>query len=347
MTRQAKPNGKKAQSTSCLTKVVDSTAVKPNYAPKKVSALFQPKAEPRSSDAIDLVDGVVGLYTFPGGDLPSVHICVREVETSRGQTAVASITHIMHGHQLFGQKFDHEAYLICNWLLSPNFKPILKYEVAAATQQMIHSTLHPLYSAAMTQMSSSTPTPTTTLKLVGGTSMPSTTPKEMGAKEKAKLAIRRVNAVSEAFAKAEADRRHHYAAQCANVGLHYMRSQAITLVRSVSGCVGYVDMSDQTGNLMIRVTRNSDTVVKVMKMAVAYIDTSHTLWTQGVRVGDSIESGHLMSGDYGKIDVGVGGVRLERAVVRDALTNYIQSQLRTAKIYIGRRQVKPTIPASV
>ena len=188
------------------------------------------------------------------------------------------------------------------------------------------------------------PTTQPQLWLVGGIDLNC---RKMGVKEAGKLVTRQARAASDALATAKTDQRESYKAQCASVGLHHMRVQTIMVRQAVSGRVGYVDMSDGTGELIIQVTKtNSDPDVKVMQMTVAYIGTDHTLCAQGVRVGDSIGSGHLMSGNYGQIDVGKGGVSLDRAGIKDLLIRYIQSQLRTAGIHIGKRSSPSRHPVS-
>ena len=325
MARAPKPDGTKKSSRGGVAGSKPVNLI-PNYT-SRTAALFRVKPVTYSKEILDLVDGMVGDYAFPGNGQPSVYMRVREVGTSHGLTPVVSIVSVMSGHYLHGKAFDYTAYLICGWASRPNFKPVLNNTLGADTQQMLHDFLYPLYAAA------SLPTAQPQLWLAGGTDLDH---HKMGAKEAGKLATRQARAASDALALIEVNQRESYKAQCAQVGLHHMRTQTITVRQAVSGRVGYVDMSDQSGDLMIQVTRaNSDPDVKVMQMIVSHVSTHHTLSAQGVRVGDSIGSGHLMSGNYGQIDVGFGGVSLDRAAIKDILIRYIQTQLKSVGIRIG------------
>jgi hypothetical protein len=94
----------------------------------------------RSTVVSDAVNGVLGLYAFPGGDNPSIHVEVASEIIGTGKVAVIKFETAQRGHELEGEAFDSKVYLPAYYVekFGSNFSPRMG-GMAGKTQKLIMS----------------------------------------------------------------------------------------------------------------------------------------------------------------------------------------------------------------
>lgn len=149
------------------------------------------------------------------------------------------------------------------------------------------------------------------------------TAKKMGEKEQAKLALRKAKQVAEA--KAQADNK---------AKLEAMREQALRVSRVASGAIGYADMSNLSGDLIVLFGKEgADHFAKV-----AYISEKHMLRLVGVDVGTKVYGGQILNGHIDRLDHGADKLSSDQVKALNALIGYIRDRFAEDHVRIPERK---------
>ncbi len=147
--------------------------------------------------------------------------------------------------------------------------------------------------------------------------------KKLGAKEQAKAVKRRAMKIASATEKATVA-----------TTLAVMQAQAIKPIQAVSGKLGYVDMSDKSGELMVLFGKSGNDHV----VTVAYIGEHHQLRLAGINVGNFVYGGQVMKGLIDRMDA--SNLRLSQDEVKkgNVLIGYIRSQFEARHVILPARK---------
>jgi hypothetical protein len=157
--------------------------------------------------------------------------------------------------------------------------------------------------------------------------IPVTDGKQVRKKEKVKFANRRdeeTKRAQEIMGKATA--------------LHSMRKQAISATAAGSGAIGYVDMSNMSGELIVLFGKDgADHVAQV-----AFIGDKHVLRLAGVDVGTRVFGGQILVGHVDRHDYGVSYLTPDEVRAKNALIGYIRYYFTKHHVrFLTRKPAKP------
>jgi hypothetical protein len=147
--------------------------------------------------------------------------------------------------------------------------------------------------------------------------------KVIGAKELAKAGKRKAMKIAIASEKATVA-----------TTLAVMQAQTIKPIQAVSGKLGYVDMSDKSGELIVLFGKNGNDHV----VTVAFIGEHHQLRLAGIDVGNFVYGGQVMKGLIDRMDA--SNLRLSQDEVKkgNVLIGYIRSQFETRHVILPARK---------
>ena len=149
------------------------------------------------------------------------------------------------------------------------------------------------------------------------------TEKKMGKKEQAKLARRQ--AEEKARTAEEED---------SKAKLEAMRKQALRMSRIASGAIGYADMSNLSGDLIVLFGKDGADHVAT----VAYIAAKHMLRLVGVEGGTRVYGGQILNGHVDRLDHGADKLSADKVKALNALIGYIRDRFTEDNIRIPERK---------
>lgn len=149
------------------------------------------------------------------------------------------------------------------------------------------------------------------------------TEKKMGKKEQAKLARRQAEEKARAAEKADNEAK-----------LRAMRDQALPMSRIASGAIGYADMSNLSGDLIVLFGKDgADHVAQV-----THIGAKHMLRLVGVDVGTRVYGGQILNGHVDRLDHGADKLSADKVKALNALIGYIRDRFTEHNIRIPERK---------